>query len=238
MSWKPGQPVFSRTGGIFVFCILSAALTATQACAEKGQETEMITIVALGDSTTAGTPLFFSPREMPPDGRGDPESQYSYWAMLAHPEWNILNRGVRGQRSDQIRARYDYDVSREKPSVLIVIAGVNDVYQNYPEEHVKDNLRMIYERAAADGIRVMAGTILPFDIATPEQNRKLESLNRWIREHTQAQGYGFVDTYAALEHPAYPGKLMSTDDGIHPDIAGYRLMGEAVTAALEKWLRK
>ena len=40
----------------------------------------MITIVALGDSTTAGTPAFKSPIEAPPNGSGNVESQY---ALLA-----------------------------------------------------------------------------------------------------------------------------------------------------------
>ena len=38
------------------------------------------TIVALGDSTTAGTPGFLSPLESPPDGRGDVESQFAVLA--------------------------------------------------------------------------------------------------------------------------------------------------------------
>jgi lysophospholipase L1-like esterase len=62
--------------------------------------TLMITIVALGDSTTAGTPGFRSPIEAPPDGSGNVESQYAYWLTQAHPEWEILNRGVNGERTD------------------------------------------------------------------------------------------------------------------------------------------
>ena len=42
-------------------------------------------IVAMGDSTTAGTPAFKSPREAPPKGSGDETSQYAYWLMKAHP---------------------------------------------------------------------------------------------------------------------------------------------------------
>ena len=60
-----------------------------------------VVIVAFGDSTTAGTPLFESPLEAPPDGRGDERSQYAYWLMARHPDWRVLNRGVNGERSDQ-----------------------------------------------------------------------------------------------------------------------------------------
>ena len=43
--------------------------------------TSTIRIIALGDSTTAGTPGFLSPLEAPPNGRGDVTSQYAYWLM-------------------------------------------------------------------------------------------------------------------------------------------------------------
>ena len=51
----------------------------------------MATVVALGDSTTAGTPGFQSPVEAPPDGAGNVESQFAYWLMQAHPDWRVLN---------------------------------------------------------------------------------------------------------------------------------------------------
>ena len=86
-------------------------------------------IVALGDSTTAGTPGFLSPVEAPPHGRGDETSQFAYWLMRAQPEWDVLNRGVNGERSDQIAARFERDVIDAAPRAVVIIAGVNDVYQ-------------------------------------------------------------------------------------------------------------
>src|SRR6476646_3421391 len=88
-----------------------------------------IVIVALGDSTTAGTPLFLSPVEAPPDGWGDRTSQFSYWLTQRRPEWQVLNRGVNGERTDQIAARFDRDVLGASPQAVIIIAGVSDVYQ-------------------------------------------------------------------------------------------------------------
>src|SRR3954463_6846373 len=94
----------------------------------------MITIVALGDSTTAGTPGFKSPIEAPPNGSGNVESQYAHWLMQAHPDWQVLNRGVDGERSDQIRARFARDAAQARPEVVVIIAGVNDVYQGRTAE--------------------------------------------------------------------------------------------------------
>jgi lysophospholipase L1-like esterase len=88
-----------------------------------------VVIVALGDSTTAGTPLFESPVEAPPRGRGDEHSQYAYWLRQARPDWDVRNCGVNGERSDQIAARFDRDVASAQPSAVVIIAGVNDIYQ-------------------------------------------------------------------------------------------------------------
>src|SRR5262245_44453563 len=122
-----------------------------------------VKIVAMGDSTTAGTPAFQSPREAPPNGRGDETSQYAYWLMKTHPAWDVINQGINGERSDQIRARFEDDVVSKKPAVVVIIAGVNDVYQGRPTQHVKDELSAMYRRAHDAGIRVVAGTVIPYN---------------------------------------------------------------------------
>lgn len=198
-------------------------------------ENEM-TIVALGDSTTAGTPGFLSPAESPPEGSGNPESQYAYWIMKLHPEWKVLNRGVNGERSDQILRRFNQDVSAFKPDTVIVLAGVNDLYQGYSPESVKKNLILIYERALKEKIRVLACTVLPFDHARPEVLSRIQEVNRWIESYAQEKGLDFCDTYRAVEDPARLGKLFGSPDGLHPNVATYRKMGEAITEVLEKFL--
>ena len=132
----------------------------------------MATIVALGDSTTAGTPGFQSPVEAPPDGAGNVESQYAYWLMQAHPDWRVLNRGVNGERSDRdpraLRARRRSARARTPSSI---IAGVNDVYQGRTADAVQRELAAIYAAARAAKIPVVAGSIIPYNTATAGAER-------------------------------------------------------------------
>jgi lysophospholipase L1-like esterase len=197
-----------------------------------------VRIVAMGDSTTAGTPAFKSPREAPPDGKGDETSQYAYWLMKAHPDWEVLNQGINAQRSDAIAGRFEEDVIAKKPAVVVIIAGVNDVYQGRSAQHVKDQLAAMYQRAHGAGIRVVAGTIIPYNTATADQNARMRDINDWIRTQGRADpGVVYVDTRAAVAAPGDPDKLASSPDGLHPDAAGYRRMAEAIAPGIQTALR-
>jgi len=191
-----------------------------------------MTIVALGDSTTAGTPAFASPLEAPPSGSGNPESQYSHWMTKAKPGWIVLNRGVNGERADQIRARFARDVEAAQPSVVIILAGVNDAYQGRDAEEVEADLLWMYRRAKSLGIVPVAATILPFTRATAAQSERLETLNAWIRSTATREMIPFCDSAHAAAHRKDSRRLKGTPDGLHPDPATYRAVGEALVRCL------
>ena len=200
----------------------------------------MITIVALGDSTTAGTPAFKSPLEAPPNGSGNAESQYAYWLMKAHPDWQVLNRGVDGERSDQIRARFARDAAPAAPDVVVIIAGVNDVYQGRPAASVERELEAMYTAADAVKIAVVAGSIIPYNTATADQNTRMRAVNDWIREYVAHHDASmvFCDTRAAVGAPGHPDRLVSSPDDLHPSPEGYKLMAAALEPAIVTALAK
>ena len=200
----------------------------------------MITIVALGDSTTAGTPAHKSPIEAPPNGSGNVESQYAYWLTRAHPDWQVLNRGVNGERSDQIRARFARDAAEPKPSVVVIVAGVNDVYQGRSAQSVERELELMYDAARAANIVVVAGTIVPFDAADADQNARMRTVNEWIRGYAASHPgtVVFCDTRAAVAAPGQADRLVSSPDGLHPTPDGYRRMAEALEPAIKTALSK
>ena len=196
-------------------------------------------IVALGDSTTAGTPLYKSSLEAPPDGEGDHTSQYAYWLIEKRPFWRVLNRGVNGERTDEILLRFDRDVVDRHPYVVVIIAGVNDVFQGKSVEHVTTHLRKMYDRAAEEHIAVLAGSILPFNDATKTQNATMAKINAWIKkEASKDPNVTFVDTRKAVAMRSDINKLAGTDDGQHPNIAGYKKLAHVLEPVLAKVMDK
>jgi lysophospholipase L1-like esterase len=195
-------------------------------------------IIALGDSTTAGTPGFLSPLEAPPSGRGDETSQFAFWLRRARPHWEVLNRGINGERSDQIAARMQRDVIDAQPAAVVIIAGVNDVYQGLAAERVTAVLRAMYDRAAHAGIRVVAGSIVPYNTATADQNARMRQINDWIRAQVNAEPpIAYADTRAAVAMSGDPDHLAESPDGLHPSPAGYRRMAETLLPVLDRVLR-
>ena len=193
-----------------------------------------VAVVALGDSTTAGTPGFRSPLEAPPNGNGEEKSQYAYWLRRAHPDWRVLNRGINGERADEIRARFARDVESESPRIVIVLAGVNDVYQGRPLADIEADLLWMYRRAKSLRIVPVAASVLPFTRATASQSARLARLNSWIRDAALREKIPFCDAALAVADPRDPRRLKSSPDGLHPDVAGYRALGEALSQTLSR----
>jgi lysophospholipase L1-like esterase len=238
MRYSKGKTREGLKAGRLADTALLAALTIGQPIAHARPAPPMITIVALGDSTTAGTPAFRSPIEAPPTGAGDDHSQYAYWLMQGHPDWSVLNRGVNGERTDEIAARFDRDVLSVHPRVVIILGGVNDVYQGLPAEHATRQLRAMYDRAIAAGITVIAASIIPYNSATRGQNIEMHEINAWIAaQAAKDPRITFVDTRAAAAAPGNPDRLSGSSDGLHPDVSGYRAMALAIEPAVVKVLK-
>ena len=198
----------------------------------------LLTIVGLGDSTTAGTPGFRSPLDAPPDGNGNPESQYAFWMMRSHPEWTVLNRGINGETAEEIRARLTRDVLQVHPAYAIILAGVNDIFGGERPETVERHLAAMYADVLDAGIVPVAATVLPYNVATARASGDILTLNAWIENLTKVLGILFCDTHAAVADPADSTRLRGTPDGLHPDIAGYRAMGNALARTIEDHVRR
>jgi acyl-CoA thioesterase-1 len=198
----------------------------------------MLKVVGLGDSTTAGTPAFLSPVEAPPNGAGNEKSQYAYWVRKDHPEWEVLNKGVNGERSDEVLRRFERDVARESPDVVVLLAGVNDIYQGLPAEFAEGNLSRMYDKTIELGATPVACTVLAYNSISGRKAKVRVELNAWVKTESARRSIQFCDTAKAVADPTNPDRLEGSPDGLHPDVEGYKKMAGAVAAAIEELLQR
>jgi lysophospholipase L1-like esterase len=202
------------------------------------------TIVALGDSITDGAVTDTQ------DVRGWP----GHLALRlirsgGKVHFAVANEGIGGNRvlSDVIGlsalARFDRDVlSLPNVTHLILVEGINDIGfsrlpdNTNPASPIEANAligayRQIISRAHLRGIKVIGGTLAPFQGAmyysdTGDQIR--QSVNEWIRSSGEFDAV--VDFDRALRDPNEPGKLAApydSGDHLHPSDAGYIAMSKA-----------
>jgi len=205
----------------------------------------------LGDSITDGRGVSHSGNNRWPDVLADRLQADRRTRNLA-----VLNQGVGGGRvlndgaGPNALARFERDVLA-MPGVryVLILEGVNDLgtfasAAPPPEAHAELVHRLIaayaemIRRAHERGLVAIGGTIIPFGGFAlyhpgPAEEADRQAVNAWIR----APGHfdAVVDFDALLRDPAHPERMrpeLDSGDHIHPSLAGYRAMGEAVPLAL------
>ncbi len=77
---------------------------------------------------------------------------------------------------------------RERPDYVILLAGVNDIYQGRPPEAVEENLSSMYDDASAAAIVPVAATVLPYNAASARESEAIRDLNHMDRGDVRRAG--------------------------------------------------
>jgi lysophospholipase L1-like esterase len=187
---------------------------------EKGEER----VVFMGDSIT--------------DGWGQKYGKF----FTGKP---YINRGISGQTTPQMLIRFRQDVIALKPKAVVILAGTNDIAGNTGPstlEMIEDNFTSMAELAKANGIKVVLSSVMPVcDYIKPQTerrpNEKIIELNKWIRDYAKKHKLVYLDYYSAMLDDKQVLKQELTFDGLHPNDAGYEVMGPLAQEAVDKALK-
>ncbi len=206
-------------------------------------------IVALGDSLT--------------DANISTHDDHHSWPsqlarrLMARPRGRpmaVMNQGLGGNRilhdirGDSGLRRFDRDVLAQ-PGVThaIIMLGTNDLRNRHrkPEEEVTApqmiaGLKQFAVRGQSSGIRVIGGTVTPFENETflpgawnPKREAIRQEVNEWLRKTNAFDA--IVDFDRALHDPDHPTRMLpiyDCGDHLHPSDLGYRAMGDAIDLSL------
>jgi lysophospholipase L1-like esterase len=216
-------------------------------------------IVAFGDSITDGA-------ASTPETNGSWPSGLAARLLAARgSRAGVLNLGISGNRvlhdgaGVSALARFDADVLAQPGArTLIVLEGINDIgFPNIPPgffgrgrgdnavnpaaddvsaDEIIGGLRQLVERARIHGLKVIGGTLLPYEGAlyfSPAGEAKRQAVNTWIRSSKTFDAV--VDFDAAVRDPEHPSKFLpdlQSGDNLHPNNAGYKKMADVIDLAL------
>jgi lysophospholipase L1-like esterase len=178
------------------------------------------------------------------------DSITDYWKLedyFASKPYVVSNRGIDGQTTPQMLVRFRQDVIDLQPKVLVVLAGTNDlagVTGRTRDEDIEANYASMAELARAHRIRVIFSSLLPVYNYTEDSKEsfalrpgeRILALNRWLKNYCTKNGLVYLDYFSALVGDKGMMKRDLSDDGLHPNAAGYKLMAPLAEKAIAQAL--
>jgi lysophospholipase L1-like esterase len=153
------------------------------------------------------------------------DSITAWWDLKTYfPGSYYLDKGVPGNTTAQMLARFDVDVIAHQPKVVVILGGTNSIGY-VSNEQVEQELQAMYTAAQQAGIRVVACTITPRRPSASDARGDLTPqilvVNEWIKQYAAANGIVVADYYLALAGPdgLLPKNL--TTDFVHLTPAAY-----------------
>jgi lysophospholipase L1-like esterase len=206
-------------------------------------------VVAFGDSITDGDGSTLDGNDRWPDRLAE------RLAKVGGPPVAVLNEGISGAKilSDRMGvnalARFDTDVlSQAKADTVILMMGINDIgwpgsglAAHDPEptaEAIIEGYKQLIARAHAHGLRIIGATLTPFGDSfagtpfegyyTPEKEKIRVALNDFIRSGAFDGVIDFDKVIVDPQKPGYSLPKYDKGDHLHPNAAGYEVMGGAI----------
>ena len=162
-----------------------------------------------------------------------------------------VNRGISGQTTSQMLIRFRPDVIDLKPKVVVILAGTNDLAGNTGPttlDAIQGNLISMSELARANGIRVVLASLLPVSdyemrdgkpiVQTVRRSPdKIIALNTWMKTYADTNHLVYLDYFSAMVDGKGFLKDELSNDGLHPNAAGYAVMNPLAEAAIQSSLK-
>jgi lysophospholipase L1-like esterase len=173
-------------------------------------------------------------------------------------QYMVLNKGVAGNNTENLLARIEKDLLSEKPDLVILMAGTNDMVNSrkmISYAQFETNYQKILQILKSHHIKVVTMSPPPVDtgylfmrhdrkLYREDPNLKIDTLNQLIKKLSKANKCHFIDLHAVFKAAGSPNRTANSltvnemnlgiADGIHPTKEGYLLIANTIYAHLLK----
>lgn len=182
------------------------------------------------------------------------------WPIQEIANLKVINKGVNGNQSFEMLARFQQDVIANKPQIVVIWGFINDIFGSKREmvndalEKVREHYKKMVAMSQDNGIipiiateitirpidswkmtiRGWAGWILGQESYQAYVNKHVRDVNQWIKDFARENGLFLLDFEPILsDAKGFRKKEFATPDGSHISPKGY----EALTLYTENRLR-
>lgn len=153
-------------------------------------------------------------------------------------------RGISGQVTAQMLARFRSDVINLKPETVVILAGTNDIAMNQGYvsiDHIFENIISMVELAKVNGINVVLCSVLPADRYSWswEVNREraiqsIDELNDKLITYAKKHKIAYADYFSEMVDENQALRKEFQQDAVHPNKEGYIVMERVIQKILNK----
>lgn len=196
--------------------------------------------LAFGDSVTVGIVATNNPAGSPPYLlREVPEATYPrvlqqlLAARYASQSITVLNEGKGGERVVDGVGRAQSVINANRPEAVLILDGYNDLgLGDAGIDPAIAAVTTIAKDARFRGARVFIGTLTPPPVGVNRglSNTTITRYNAKLRDVARGENAVLVDVYEAF---AANPNAYNSDDGRHPNEAGYRRIADTFFAAIQ-----
>lgn len=198
----------------------------------------MKNIVCLGDSTTYGYMI----------------TRKKVWPSILNNKFaeegkdiNIINKGINGDTTSGMIARFERDCLNENADLLILMGGVNDIFMFQNVDKIKNNIKLIVETSNKNNVDIILFTPIPFikEIFTFFEADNLDGFENtlkeyvsWINDYTKENNIKSIDVYNMFMNNIFKSNKYEDIyfDGVHLSENGHNVFALELYKELGKYL--
>ena len=162
------------------------------------------------------------------------------------PKKNVINKGVGGEKTEDLLERIDKDVYEYNPSKIFVQCGINDIINDIDKEDILLNIRTIITgiKVNRSYAKVYMESLYPVNEkkvkdSDNEKHRKLNNkqikeYNEEIKKICEDNSIIYINVFDEMTDKDGNLKELYTNDGLHLTNLGYLKLTSILKEYIEK----
>lgn len=158
-----------------------------------------------------------------------------------------VNKGVGGETTGQMLARFNRDVLATNPGVVVILGGINDLAYDATTgaasiPQIESNFAAMIDSARSRGIRVVVAAVTPiayqgggmgfFLNRRTQTNAAIRTLNSRLQALAASKGAGFADYFTPLADGNGELQAVYNSDNVHLSYSAYDVLTPVAERAI------
>lgn len=153
------------------------------------------------------------------------------------PDYPVINSGISGNTTKDILENLETRVYKYNPSKLILLIGINDITHYKDIDYIENNIKKIVKKIKTKfpNCEIYIESVYPINeewkkrYSGPDLDivvKSIVKLNQKIKSYCESNDYKYIDVYSSLVDNNSLLKSKFSDDGLHLNDVGYKVVTE------------